>query len=165
MLYHGDAIVSLYFRYHAWTSDQGSSKRASREAEGTRLRQPAESEQRGDYDSRTRASRPAAATHARGNRPLTRSSAPSSDASDHRRGPTEEEMIVADTNLVASLLIEREQSDVARAVWSKDSDWMLPPLWRSEFLNVLTISVRAGVLTLADAHETWKLALALFDDS
>jgi len=74
-------------------------------------------------------------------------------------------MIVADTNLVASLLIEREQSDVARAVWSKDSDWMLPPLWRSEFLNVLTISVRAGVLTLADAHETWRLALALFDDS
>ncbi len=74
-------------------------------------------------------------------------------------------MIVADTNLVASLLIEREQSDVARAVWSKDSDWMLPPLWRSELLNVLTISVRAGVLTLADAHETWRLALALFDDS
>ena len=72
-------------------------------------------------------------------------------------------MTVADTDLVASLLIEREQSDVARAVWSRDSDWMLPPLWRSEFLNVLTISVRAGVLTLADAHETWKLALALFD--
>ena len=74
-------------------------------------------------------------------------------------------MIVADTNLIASLLIEREQSDVARAVWSKDSDWMLPTLWRSEFLNVLTISVRVGVLTLAKAHETWKLALALFDDS
>ena len=74
-------------------------------------------------------------------------------------------MIVADTNLVVHLLIEDEKSDLARAVWSKDSDWMLPAFWSSEFLNVLTTSVRHGVLTLGDAHATWQLAVVLFDDS
>jgi predicted nucleic acid-binding protein len=74
-------------------------------------------------------------------------------------------MIVADTNLVVHLLIEGEKSDAARAVWSKDSDWMLPTFWSSEFLNVLTTSVRHGVLTLRDAHAAWQLALTMFDDS
>jgi predicted nucleic acid-binding protein len=74
-------------------------------------------------------------------------------------------MIVADTNLVVHLLIEDEKSVVARAVWSKDSDWMLPAFWTSEFLNVLTTLVRHGVLTLRDAHATWQLALTMFDDA
>lgn len=71
-------------------------------------------------------------------------------------------MIVADTNLVAYLLIEGEKTDVARAVWAADPGWMLPTLWRSEFLNVLTTSVRARVLTLAQAHNTWSLAQTVF---
>ncbi|MGZ5446412.1 MAG: hypothetical protein ACXWLY_31220 [Thermoanaerobaculia bacterium] len=55
-------------------------------------------------------------------------------------------MIVADTNLVAYLLIEGDKTAAARAVWKKDSRWMLPTLWRSEFLNVLTTAVRSRVL-------------------
>jgi predicted nucleic acid-binding protein len=74
-------------------------------------------------------------------------------------------MIVADTNLVFHLLIEGEKSTVARAVWSKDPDWMLPAFWSSEFLNVLTTSVRHGLLTLRDAHTMWQLALTMFDDA
>ena len=74
-------------------------------------------------------------------------------------------MIVADTNLVAYLLIEGEKSDAARAVYAKDSEWVLPTLWRSEFLNVLATSVRARVLTLSEARETWRLALAIFGRS
>ena len=74
-------------------------------------------------------------------------------------------MIVADTNLVAYLLIEGEKTGVARTVWAKDSHWMLPTLWRSEFLNVLATAVRAHVLTLAQAHETWHVAHAIFDQS
>lgn len=74
-------------------------------------------------------------------------------------------MIVADTNLVAYLLIEGTQTAVAKAVWEKDSQWMLPTIWRSEFLNVLTTSVRAGVLTLEQAHGTWHLALTIFGQS
>lgn len=71
-------------------------------------------------------------------------------------------MIVADTNLVSYLLIEGEKTETARAVWGKDSRWMLPALWRSEFLNVLATSVRARVLTIAQAHETWRIAITIF---
>jgi predicted nucleic acid-binding protein len=74
-------------------------------------------------------------------------------------------LIVADTNLVAYLLIEGERTEIARAVWSNDPRWMLPTLWRSEFLNVLTTSVREGVLTLEQAQQTWRLALSIFSGS
>ena len=74
-------------------------------------------------------------------------------------------MIVADTNLVAYLFIEGDQTSTARGVWVRDSEWMLPTIWRSEFLNVLTTAVRARVLTLEQAHDTWRVALAIFADS
>ena len=71
-------------------------------------------------------------------------------------------MIVADTNLIAYLLIEGTQTARAKAVWEKDPRWMLPAIWRSEFLNVLTTSVRVNVLTLQQAHDTWDIALTIF---
>ena len=71
-------------------------------------------------------------------------------------------MIVADTNLVAYLLIFSEHTALARAVWTKDDRWMLPTLWRSEFLNVLVTSTRAGILTRAQAGDTWHIANAVF---
>ena len=74
-------------------------------------------------------------------------------------------MIVADTNLVAYLLIEGDKTDSARAVWAADPWWMLPTLWRSEFLNVLTMAVRAHVLTLAQAHDIWHVAQTVFGQS
>jgi predicted nucleic acid-binding protein len=72
-------------------------------------------------------------------------------------------LIVVDTNVVAYLLIEGDQSDMARAVWSKDRRWIMPAFWRSEFLNVLTTSLRSGVLTMRDAQDLWQLALTMFD--
>jgi PIN domain. len=74
-------------------------------------------------------------------------------------------VLVADTNLVAYLLIEGEKTDLARAVWASDPHWMLPTLWRSEFLNVLTTAVRAHVLTLIQAHDTWHVAQTVFGQS
>ena len=74
-------------------------------------------------------------------------------------------MIVADTNLVAYLLIDGEKTDSARAVWATDARWILPTLWRSEFLNVLTMAVRAHVLTLEQAHDTWHVAQTVFGQS
>ena len=71
-------------------------------------------------------------------------------------------MIVADTNLVSYLLIAGERTDEARRVWRRDSAWMLPPLWRSEFLNVLALSVRAGVLGADQARASWRHAARLF---
>ena len=74
-------------------------------------------------------------------------------------------MIVADTNLVAYLLIEGTHTNAAKAVWETDWQWKLPTIWRSEFLDVLTTAVRAEVLTLDQAHATWQIALATFGDS
>ena len=55
-------------------------------------------------------------------------------------------MIVADTNLISYLLIDGEKTDLARKVWTIDPKWAMPPLWRSEFLSVLVVAVRAGAL-------------------
>jgi len=74
-------------------------------------------------------------------------------------------VIVADTNLVSYLLIEGEQTEAVRQVWSKDSAWVLPPLWRSEFLNVLATAHRAKVVTQEQAMLAWQRARALLGAS
>ena len=71
-------------------------------------------------------------------------------------------MIVADTNLVSYLLIDGEHTDAARRVWEKDSEWFLPSLWRSEYLSVLTASVRADVLGREQALTAWATGIRLF---
>ncbi|MDD5309824.1 MAG: type II toxin-antitoxin system VapC family toxin [Deltaproteobacteria bacterium] len=71
-------------------------------------------------------------------------------------------MIVADTNLVAYLVIDGERTEAARRVRMRDADWRLPPLWRSEFLNVLATSVRASVIDQDAALRAWEIALDLF---
>lgn len=70
-------------------------------------------------------------------------------------------MIIADTNLIAYLLIPGPFSADAERVQARDSDWRAPSLWRSEFLNVLSLYLRTGAMTLAEAHRTWARALRL----
>lgn len=60
------------------------------------------------------------------------------------------------------MLIEGDRTDAARRVRRRDPEWRLPPLWRSEFLNVLVTTVRADVLDEAVAHATWRAALSVF---
>ncbi len=62
-------------------------------------------------------------------------------------------MIVADTNLIAYFLIRGDRTPLARAAFGKDSEWVAPPLWRSEFRNVLALQVRQGFLSLETALE------------
>ena len=59
-------------------------------------------------------------------------------------------MIVADTNLIAYFLIQGGFTPEARAVYQEDPEWVAPPLWRSEFRNVLILSLRHALLSFDD---------------
>jgi predicted nucleic acid-binding protein len=67
-------------------------------------------------------------------------------------------MIVVDTTIIAYLIIAGEQSEHAERVRRADPDWISPPLWRSEFRNVLRNYMGTGELPLELALEYMALA-------
>lgn len=67
-------------------------------------------------------------------------------------------MIAIDTNVVAYLLLPGPFSDAADRVRSIDGDWIAPPLWRSEFRNVVNLARRASRLDLPAALDLLALA-------
>ena len=60
-------------------------------------------------------------------------------------------MIVADTNLIAYLVIRSQFTSDAVGVLLTDDEWIAPPLWRSEFRNVLSLHVRHSGMPLRKA--------------
>ncbi|MBZ0091948.1 MAG: type II toxin-antitoxin system VapC family toxin [Sulfuricellaceae bacterium] len=70
-------------------------------------------------------------------------------------------MIVADTNLVAYLLLEGPMLDLAEQVYRKDPDWVAPALWRCEFRNVLAGLMRRNRLDFSGALAYWNEADSL----
>jgi len=70
-------------------------------------------------------------------------------------------VIVADTNLLAYLLLPGAYTDLADKVWEKDDEWAAPVLWRSEFLNVLAGYIRKGLLTRSAALDAFRRAEAV----
>ena len=70
-------------------------------------------------------------------------------------------MIVVDTNVVAYLLLPGPRTELAEALRRQDRQWAVPPLWRSEFRNVLTQHVRRDRLDLAAAVALMHKAEAL----
>ncbi len=70
-------------------------------------------------------------------------------------------MIVADTNLIAYLLIQSEHTAAAEKVRARDGTWLAPPLWRSEFRNVLALYVKGGRLALGAVLQLAEAAEAL----
>ena len=59
-------------------------------------------------------------------------------------------MIVADTNMIVFFFLHTDKQQLAKAVNARDPDWVAPPLWRSEFRNVLTNYLRRELLTLEE---------------
>ncbi len=57
-------------------------------------------------------------------------------------------MIVVDTNVVAYLLLPGPQTSQAEALLHAHPEWAAPPLWRSEWRNVLCGYLRRGLLDL-----------------
>lgn len=72
-------------------------------------------------------------------------------------------MIVADTNLLAYLLLPGERTEAAEAVWRADPEWHAPLLWRSELRNVLALQMRRSGLSLEDAGTVAEAAADLME--
>ena len=72
-------------------------------------------------------------------------------------------MIVADTNLIVYLFITGDQTPLAQDVLAKDPHWIVPPLWQSEFRNVLAGYIRRG-MELSQAQEIMRDALLTLEN-
>ena len=55
-------------------------------------------------------------------------------------------MIIADSNLIVSCVIESEATSAALALRAADSDWRVPRLWRYEVMNIFSTLIKAGRL-------------------
>ena len=60
-------------------------------------------------------------------------------------------MIVVDTNVIAYLLIPGPWTEAAEELLQAEPVWAAPPLWRSEFRNILAGFIRRGTLTFEQA--------------
>ncbi len=73
-------------------------------------------------------------------------------------------MIVADSNLIAYLLIPGDNSSLADQVFLKDAEWAVPLLCRSELRNILTLYMRHEGMSLQQAQVTMEKAECLLRD-
>ena len=60
-------------------------------------------------------------------------------------------MIVVDSNILAYLYLPGEFTAAAEALLERDPEWAAPPLWRSEFRNILAGYVRRKMLSFEPA--------------
>ena len=71
-------------------------------------------------------------------------------------------MIVVDTNVVSYLLFPTPFSDLVDKLYTIDSNWVAPLLWKSEFRNVLALYLRKGVITFNKALQLQDMAESIF---
>lgn len=67
-------------------------------------------------------------------------------------------MIVADTNVLAYLLIPGQHTEAAEQLLLSEPEWAAPLLWRCELRNVLATYVRAKHMDAADAVALYRRA-------
>jgi predicted nucleic acid-binding protein len=60
-------------------------------------------------------------------------------------------MIVVDSNILAYLYLPGDYTEAAEALLLRQPEWAAPPLWRSEFRNILTGYLRRGMLSFEQA--------------
>jgi predicted nucleic acid-binding protein len=62
-------------------------------------------------------------------------------------------LIVADTNIIFPLFLERPETPLVQAILERDPDWVAPVFWRVEILNVLSNHCKFAELPLGKAEE------------
>lgn len=72
-------------------------------------------------------------------------------------------MLLVDTNVVAYLLIEGDQTEAARQLRARDPDWRSEAFLLVEFTNVLASSIARKRMTLSLAEDFLAKATALFE--
>ena len=70
-------------------------------------------------------------------------------------------MIVVDTNVLAYLLLPGPKTSLAEALLLDHPQWAAPPLWRSEWRNVLATYLRRDLLNLPAALALMEKAEAI----
>ena len=73
-------------------------------------------------------------------------------------------MIVVDTNVIIHIHVHSERTALALQTLKKDPYWVAPPLWQSEFRNVMTGYIRRRILKLEDTKLLMKSALKTMED-
>ena len=65
-------------------------------------------------------------------------------------------MIVVDANVVAHFFIEGNKTALARQVYGRDPHWIVPEIWRHEFLNILVTSSLFAKMPEDVADRIWR---------
>ena len=65
-------------------------------------------------------------------------------------------MIVADSNLIASCVLESKATPAALALRTRDPDWRVPRLWRYEVQNILATMIKAKRLGRKEAEAIFR---------
>lgn len=72
-------------------------------------------------------------------------------------------MIVVDSNVLAYLYLPGEFTAAAEALLEREPEWTAPPLWRSEFRNILAGYVRRKMLSFEQARSVQAEAESLLE--
>lgn len=67
-------------------------------------------------------------------------------------------MIVVDSNVLSARNVTGILTRLAEQVEERDSVWIVPPLWRYEFQNILAKAIWVRQITLEDAMVAWRKA-------
>ncbi|OGV58035.1 MAG: hypothetical protein A2283_15945 [Lentisphaerae bacterium RIFOXYA12_FULL_48_11] len=74
-------------------------------------------------------------------------------------------MIVVDSNVLAARNLTGVQTPLAERVELVDRFWIVPPLWRYEFENILTKGLWARQFTTEGALHVWQVVMARMADN
>mgnify|MGYP000078833992 FL=1 len=74
-------------------------------------------------------------------------------------------MIVADTNIISYLLLPTSYSDSVDKLFTQDSNWIAPSLWKSEFRNVLALYLRKEIITFDKALQLQETAESIMSNN